>query len=240
MAAVVVAVLFLMIPEFVVALFFTALTILFGWIPSATRLIGGFRASLGGVALLTLAMVSMIAGTHAFLRWLFRHWRDDQNAPRGAQWRWKWTLSGYGMIACSLLAISGAILTTHQIYWLSKSTDPLFADPFRERFAVQRLAMSLKSEGDASRWDISELRKSLLKESYQDLASDAFDPVWIEKEDHSIQAVILIPRHPLLRSSAKVAVLRPGTNEAMYALDELPNVLRSFGISTGKPGKPWR
>jgi hypothetical protein len=66
-------------------------------------------------------------------------------------------------------------------------------------------------------------------------ATETIQPVWIEKDDHTLRAIILIPRRPLVRATASVSVLQPGTKIASHKLDELPQVLASFGIeSTGQ------
>jgi hypothetical protein len=71
--------------------------------------------------------------------------------------------------------------------------------------------------------------------------AEVFQPVWIGGEAHRLSAIILIPRRPMHRAKAKFALVQPGTNLVMKGLEELPQVLRSFGIGSevettkGKP-----
>jgi hypothetical protein len=97
------------------------------------------------------------------------------------------------------------------------------------------MAMDLQKEADLLHWDSAKTRESFLQNDSAGSgqpAAETIQPVWIEKDDHSLRAIILIPRRPLFRASAWVSVLQPGTNVANYQLDELPQVLASFGIGS--------
>jgi hypothetical protein len=227
--------LLLLLPEIVVPWFITIVAVLFGWIPSGLRLAQACRPTFGASFVLALALAAFIGGTHFFISWMLRNWRDQQNLPRLAEWRWKWTLCGFGIIVCSVLAISALILTTHQIYWLAKSSDPLFVDPRHERFAVTRLAMTIKSEADASNWNPSSIRKLILSNDGFVLPAEVVDPVIMDKGGKSIKAIVLVCRHPLLQSGAKLAVVRPDTTNSILPVDELSNVLASFQDGEAAP-----
>jgi len=172
----------------------------------------------------------MVAGSHAFLRWLYASGRGGKDSHWPDEWRWRWTVCGFAMLTCTLLAIGSAILTTHQIYWLSKSSDPLVSDPFRERYGALMVIGSLRKEADELQWDSVKTRESFdnVMISGQP-AIETLQPVWVERDDHSLRAIILIPRRPLQRAKARLAILQPGKYFTTN-LDELPRVLASFGI----------
>ncbi len=206
------------------------ITLLLGWWPAAARLIHRWQASSAAVVLFTVAASLLLAGTHRFLSWVYAARTAKENAGP-ATWRWKWTLGGFGVIACTLLAICALVLTTHQIYWLSKSSDPLFVDPVRERVRVLRLAADLQKRAEELKWDTAKTREFFQTDGYAgsgQSAAEAVQPVWIENDAQSLRAIILIPRHPLSRRTARLTVLRPGTSSATHRLPELPEVMASF------------
>jgi len=216
------------------------ITLLIGWWPSLARLARAWHPSPAGIALFIFAVVVLVAGSHSSLRWLYASLRNRVDTRWPAKWRLKWTVCGHAILACTLVAICCVVLTTHQIYWISKSSDPLLADRVEQRFGVQDAATTLQTEAELSQWDSAKIRESFLQKEIgwswsRQPATEAIQPVWIEKDDHSLRAIILIPRRPLQREEARVAVLKPGTNLAFYKLDELPQVLVSCGIgSTGQ------
>lgn len=207
--------------------------LLVGWWSSMARLIKAWHPGSVGVALFVLAVVLMVAGTHWFLRWVYASARHPAADRVSTEWRWKWTLCGFGVLTCSLLAICAMVLTTHQTYWISKSSDPLFSDPFRERLRTLSIAVNLQRQADELQWDSIKTRECFLQKNSTvsgQPATEAIQPVWIEKDEHSLRAIILIPRRPLHRATARLAVLQPGTNFTTHRLEELPTVLASLGI----------
>ena len=62
------------------------------------------------------------------------------------------------------------------------------------------------------------------------VAAEEVEPVWIEGSSNTLRAVILIPRHPLIRERARFFVLKPKSNVQVCTLDELADVLASFGL----------
>jgi len=215
-----------------------AVTLLLGWWPSMVRLIGAWHPSRNGIALFVFAVILLVAGSHSFLRWLYGSLRNRSDSRWPAAWRWKWTLCGYAILACTLVAICCLVLTIHQVYWFSKSSDPMFADPSRKQVGTFIVASDLQKDAEELQWNTTKIRDVFLKKEVVvngQPATETIQPVWIEKDDHSLRAIILIPRRPLQREEARVAVLKPGTNLAFYKLDELPQVLVSCGIgSTGQ------
>jgi hypothetical protein len=128
------------------------------------------------------------------------------------------------------------VLTTHQLYWMSKSSDPLFSDPIRERLPMVRMGADLQKKAEELHWDSVKTRESFMHDTafgFGEPPTEAIQPVWIENDEHSLRAIVLIPRRPLHRASARVTVLRPGTN-SIHRLEELPKVLASFGIGRGE------
>jgi len=214
------------------------ITLLIGWWPSMLRLGGAWRPTLNGTVPFVLTVVVMVAGGHVFLRWLYATVRGGKDSRWPIKWRWKWTGCGFAILGCTLLAICSFILTTHQIYWISKSSDPLVGDPFTERSGLSIVAMCLQTEANESQWDSVKTRESFLHSDFTRFgqpAAETIQPVWIEKDNHSLRAIILIPRRPLHRAVARIAVLQPGAKSTNYNLGELPQVLASFGIGNAGP-----
>lgn len=213
------------------------ITLLIGWYSSLARLIKAWHPSPGGVMLFALAVVMMVAGTHRFLRWVYAYARPSANGHAPREWRWKWTICGFGVLTCSLLAICAMVLTTHQVYWMSKSSVPLFTDPFRERLPILRVEVDLQKKAEEFHWDSAKTREFFMHDTsfgFGEPPTEAIQPIWIENDDHSLQAIVIIPRRPLHRAIARVTVLRPGTNTTTHRLEELPKVLSSLGIGRGE------
>jgi hypothetical protein len=188
-----------------------------------------------------LAIVVLVAGTHAFARWLYLHLRRGESSFP-PNWRWKWTLGGFGIVFCALAAIGSLVLTTHQVYWLSKSSEPLFADPFRERVGMWNVAEELQKKAEEVQWDAPKTQEAFWKATSLMTAqpvSETLQPIWVEQNDHQLRAIILVPRRPAFRDRARMAVVQQGTKLVYRKLDELPQVLASFGIGevarTDKP-----
>jgi len=210
------------------------ITLLIGWWSSAALLLRGWHPGSTGVVLFILAALFLVAGTHRFLNWVYTAQTTADNSALGG-WRWKWTLCGFGGITCTLFAICAMVLTTHQLYWMSRSSDPLFTDPFRERVRRLRFALDLQKKAEELKWDTAKTRECFQQDSFIGSgrsAAEAVQPVWIERDERSLRAIILIPRHPLNRTAAGLTVLQPGSDPAKYGLDELPRVLASFNLGS--------
>jgi hypothetical protein len=215
------------------------ITLLIGWWPSMARWIKAWHPGSIGVALFVLAVVLMVAGTHWFLRWVYASARNPEAGRVPTAWRWRWTLCGFGVLTCSLLALCAMVLTVHQIHWFSTSSAPWFSDPFRERVRMLGVAVNLQKQADELQWDSLKTRECFRQKSSTipgQPAAEAIQPVWIEKDGHSLRGIILIPRRPLHRATARLVVLRPGTNYTTHRLEELPTVLASLGIDKPGPG----
>lgn len=214
-------------------LFFAPIALIFGWVPAAGRLFKGWHFSAGMIPWLLMVLL-LIGGTQAFLRWVYYRMHGDSPEATRPPWPWRWTLCAYAMLCCVLLAISSMILTTHQIYWICKSSDPLFSSPYRERAAIFSVASTLQSEAETNQWDASAVRAAFWQGNatrHGWAAGDELQPVWIEQEDRSLRAIILVPRRPLYRKKATLVVLQPGQRWQTHALTELPQLLLSFAGS---------
>lgn len=212
-------------------------TLLDGWWFSGWRLIDAWRPGASGSGYFFLGLAVTVAGTHRFLSWVCSAREGAEGSPP-VRWRWKWTLCGFGMLACILAAICSLVLTTHQVYWISKSTDPILVDPFKERLKLAQLS-ELQQQAEELQWNTAKLRELFGKDALGDSggsALEAVQPVWIENRDGSLRAVILVPRHPLIRANAPLIVLQPGTKSTAHRLKDLPRVLASLEV----PGSPKR
>ncbi len=204
-----------------------------GWVFSVARLLRSWHPSARSVLLFALATILLVAGTHGFMRWLYSFPKRKEDSRLPSDWPWKWTLCGYGMTFCTLVAVGSLVLTTHQLYWLSKASDPLFTDPIRERLPSLVAARTLQNLAEEARWDIVKTRAAFWQQASAaggQPAMETLQAVWIEQDGGRLRAVVLIPRRPLHRTRARVMVVQPGTNLVTRNLDELPQVLASFGI----------
>jgi len=210
-------------------------TLLIGWWPSAARLITTLNPGGGAAAALILAVVVFLLGSHQFCGWLYSKLRPEESAYP-LKWPGRWTLCSFGMLLCTLLAIGSLMLTTHQLYWLSRGSDPVFADPFRENRAIMWTAVALQKSGESWNWDENKVRETFpgTDQSFVNrTAIESIEPIWIAGEPGKLRAIVLVPRHPLLRGRARIAVIEPGIKSFTRSLSELHQTLASFGIRSG-------
>jgi hypothetical protein len=241
LALVVCVILILMVaPGFLAA----PITVLVGWWPAIARLYTAWRPNRSALLLFLSAVLALIAGVHWFSMWVYGFVWNPKNDRGRHKWAWKWTLCGFGMLFFTLLAIGSLILTTHQLYWLSKSSDPLFTDPYLGKAGMLNVAMNLQVRAEEAQWNAQKTREAFWrgKAAFTGRpALESIQPVWVEKDRDQLCAIILIPRRPLRRAMAGIVVIQPGTNFVTRSLDELPQVLGSFGIGNvagGSYGKP--
>lgn len=144
---------------------------------------------------------------------------------------------------CSLIAICSLVLTFHQLYWISRSSEPFFANPLREKAGLIILADSLKTDADEAEWDLVKTRDAFWRRNSEIArlpAAELVQPVWIPQDETRLRAIVLVPRHPAYRSSALVAILQPGTNRLTRHLNELPDVLNAFGLRASAQAVPQK
>ncbi len=209
------------------------ITLFFGWWASLGRLWKAWHSNSNAVWLFLSALVVLLAGSQFFLRWLYAGLKSKPENNWPSQWPWKWTLCSFAMLICALLAVCCVVLTTHQMYWISKSPDPLFADPFREKWSILYAAKTLQNDAEERHWDSAKTRASFWQAGSTRIGRpvwEAIQPVWIEKDDHTLRAIILIPRRPMFHPTTRLVVIQPGADLATHNLNELPQVLASFGI----------
>lgn len=214
--------------------------LLTGWVPSAARLIAGWQPPPGTVVGFLLAAAALVAGTHAFVRWLYRHGQtppgaqDDSPPAEGRPWKWRWTLCGFGLGFCSLVAIIAFVLTAHQTYWMSKSSDPWFVNRWRIQVPQAEVERALLEATETNRWNLAQTRAVFEAASSRSSAEpvlEAVRPIWIEADDQTLKAIVLIPRRPALQSRGWITVIRRKGAVTHDKLDRLPIVMAEFGIS---------
>ncbi len=209
------------------------MALLVGWWPAMARLAHAWQPTFDHLLVTGLAVALLVAGAHRFLGWVCANWNTDPENPGRRTWRWKWTLCGFGMLFCGLLAICSVVLTAHQLYWLSKSPDPMVGSVFRESSLARFFARTLQSQAEQVQWDTAQTRgwfEHSRVETAHSSAAEEFQALWVPRDESRLRAVILFPRHPLHHRLARIAIVQPGTAPASRPLDDLPAVLAAFGI----------
>jgi hypothetical protein len=208
------------------------ITLVAGWWPSAVRIFQTLHPSASSIVLFGLALAVLFVGSHAGLRWLHRS-LSVENA-NSVKWYWKWTLGSYGILICALTAIGSLMLITHQLYWLSKSSDPVVAEISLERYMVLHAGSMLGAQAEENQWNSAKIRAVFWSQKVAEIG-EVYQPVWVETDGGTLSGIVLIPRHPLRRTSARLMIIRPGTNVTTCDLVELPRVFASFGIGDTNP-----
>lgn len=214
--------------------------LLTGWIPAGLRYLRdwhppGTMASVSFVG----AMMVLIVGTHGFLVWLRSSWsaRTDGADNPAAPWRPKWTLSGFGIGFCVLIAVTSVMLTTHQVYWLSRTDEPWFMDRLRGLRMIHRTADQLLRLAEKNEWNVDRVGAAFLgTNSYsRDIPIwELVQPVWVEGDSNMLKAVILVPRTgAITRPPASFAVVERGGKVKMEPMEKLPSVMATFGVRAG-------
>jgi hypothetical protein len=214
-------------------------TLCFGWISATRRYWAAWHPSLASIIWFAIALATLITGTHSFLHWVYGSFRGQQAGSLPLKWPWRWTFCACGAIACSLLAIICIVLTTHQVYWISESSDPLLVELTYDRFAMRGVSHDLKEAADSEHWDSEKVRTGFYEQKEQVFGSTAvesFEPVWVSDDGQSLRAIILFPRRPLHRSTARIVVLEPGKDNVAHPVTDLNEILKSFGVETNAPG----
>src|SRR5436309_2896101 len=68
----------------------------------------------------------LIAGSHLFLRWLYREMKGANDASNRDTWKWRWTLSGFSIVVLMFAAGIAVTGVAHQVTWMSRSGEPLY------------------------------------------------------------------------------------------------------------------
>jgi hypothetical protein len=216
------------------------LLLLFGWAFAINRLIQAWHPSAPAVVLFTAGLLALVFGSHAFMRWLFGNMQRPAGEARESSqpWRLKWTVCGYGILFCALLAIATFVLTTHQIYWISRSEEPWFIDARTKFMTFIVVRNNLQREAETNHWDPAKTRAAFWKmEAVRDRspAWETLQTVWLEKDPATLQAILLVPRQLSARGTTRFAIIQPGQNFNTQDLDRLPEVIASF--ASGKDAR---
>jgi hypothetical protein len=103
--------------------------LLIGWVGFIRRVTPQVRVRWDLVGSALFYATVLVAGSHAFLRWLYREMSGPVVAggsPASRAWRLRWTLGGFAIIVLMFTAGMAAIGVAHQTAWLVTSREPLF------------------------------------------------------------------------------------------------------------------
>ena len=231
-----------------ISVFLPAVFLIIGWIPSSWRLIHASSLNPGTMIALALAATVLLVGSHRFLRWLHRNLSQQNPEPAEAPglaaqngWRWRWTVCLFGIGFASLVSVGCGILTIHQVFWLSRSSEPWLVNVTRNRVFALKAAYELREKAEACGWSTSETQKAFWRtqrHSDQPPVWEAIRPVWAEGDPGTLRAVVLIPRTLPLRGTARFAILQPGTNVETFEMESLPETLAAFGLGNRYAERP--
>jgi hypothetical protein len=202
-------------------------TIVVGWCPACYRLIERVHANRPSTAPFLGGLAILLAGTHQFLRWFYARRSSPDGTGTARAWPWRWTVCGFGALACSVMAAGCAILVVHQLYWLSRSNDLVFPQGRGTR-SKMRVAWLLNRNAEASG-----PRTGRLKAEFDRVELEENDVLFVGGDDEPVEAVIVIPRRPMRRAEASILLLRHGTNRVDTPPERLADILAQYGIRGG-------
>src|SRR5581483_1576209 len=122
-----------------------------------------------------------VAGLHVFLRWLFASMRPASENGLSCQWPLKRTLCGMGILFCALLSAVAILLTTHQVYWFSRSSEAWFDDPVRLIIRTRMMASRIKKLCGNVDWNRTRVESAFWEGNCEGLEPSPWDsvqPVW--------------------------------------------------------------
>ena len=133
--------------EFIVGWIGIAFTLLFGWVPFLLRVVPQVHWRWAAIGSGAVYAFLLLAGGHAFLRWLYREMRNPISAPA---WPMRWTLGGFLILLLMFLSGMATIGAAHQTAWLIHSSEP-FLRQHRGREVANRIkcASNLRQIGEA-------------------------------------------------------------------------------------------
>jgi hypothetical protein len=104
-----------------------ALYLIFGWVPYLLRVVPRLTVRWDMIASTAVYLVLLAAGTHFFLRWLYREVkRAAAPAEPPPPWKWRRTLGGLVVVLLMFAAGTAAVGITHQTAWLVRSPESLY------------------------------------------------------------------------------------------------------------------
>lgn len=210
-------------------------SVCWGWIPAGARVARSFpvEAAAGGLFLLAVAVLLM--GTHAFACWLGRSMVGASGSECRPVWRWRWTLLGFGLAGCFLMALLAGVLMVHQFYWLRASKYPWTADDSL-RWNLAYNSHQLHAAAEDLHWETAALRSffesGFLHGKHGEPIFESLQAVWIPQDSQKLKAFILFPRRPLVDRWSRVAVAGAGIPIQFLEMRELPRALAMFGIKS--------
>ena len=220
-----------------VGLLLVPITLLAGWTQSAARFVRAWHSTTGSVVTVAVGVTVLLAGSHRFLQWLASGLAKGQRQDPKAM---LWPMCGFGVAFCALLAMGAAMLTTHQLYWLSKSRAPWSVTATR-RLEPVMIAARLRQEAEAVQWDNAATRAAFWRMLCSDdqPAGELVEPLWLEKDQRKLRAIILIPRDKAFGERTLFAVIEPDQREQLARkIEKLPQVLASYGVRSDMAEKP--
>jgi hypothetical protein len=222
----------------ILSAFLPAIWLIVGWIPSSSRLILASHAAPASILWLALAAAALFIGSHTFLQWL--HGNLVQKSPQlcnesglthQTPWRCRWTVCIFGIMFASLVSVGCGILTIHQVFWLSRSSEPWFVNVTQNRVLTIRAAHDLQVKAQACNWSTIETQTAFWASQVDgNPVWEVIQPVWAEAEQGKLRAVVLIPRRLPLRDTIRFSILQPGTNVVTLKLEHLPRTLATFAL----------
>ena len=129
------------------------------------------------------------------------------------------------MLSCALVATACLVMTVHQIFWLSHSSDPLLASVFR--YDTMMAVHTVRRAGETEGRETSKIRSQ-----YSLVLLEATQAIFVGEENKPVRAVILIPRHPLHRADSKIVIVENGTDQVSLDRGRLAEVLARYGLTT--------
>jgi hypothetical protein len=110
--------------------------LLFGWVMFLVRVLPRAELDRGSVLVGVVAMLLLVVGVQGF----GRSWSTARS------WKWRWSLSGVGLVAVLFAAGTALVGIVHQIGWLATSPEPLVV-PTVDRYQTW----------DGSRWGMKSI-----------------------------------------------------------------------------------
>lgn len=105
-----------------------------GWARFLIRVLPKVSVRWGLVGDAAVYIAVLVAGTHCFLRWLYREMKPAElpaSVPRGS-WQIRWTLGAFVILFLMFASGMAAIGIAHQTFWLMTSPEPIFESRGRE------------------------------------------------------------------------------------------------------------
>lgn len=209
---------------------------LVGLVAAPRRVLSLWQPTLHGLLLFGIAVVVLVMGTHSFLAWVFkaRNRKLQADAKSTRPWRLPWTLCGFGMICCTLVAVVSTVLIAHQTYWLRHSSEPWFVNSSSQKLERIVMVNSLRALAEEKQWAAEPIRAALTQATTtrRDQALwEEYEPVLIGDNTGKLKAVLMVPREVSKQSYQQVLIMQPASGVSWQPLAKLPQLLASVGLT---------